>query len=119
MRCVKTPTWTPPLRPAAEEISIVVVLPAPLGPRKAKISPLRTSRSIPPTASSPHVRSNILSVTPSGHAALTPLIQSAMSAAAVTAPLPHTIPPVLLVGATTGATAQIGLQAHITGQPQE
>src|SRR5450759_1306720 len=72
MRCVKTPTWTPPLRPAAEEISIVVVLPAPLGPRKAKISPLRTSRSIPPTASSPHVRSNILSVTPSGHAALTP-----------------------------------------------
>ena len=46
-------------------------------------------------------------------------IASAMTAAAVTAALAHTNRPVRLVGATTGATAQIGLQAHSTGQPQE
>ena len=46
-------------------------------------------------------------------------IASAMTADAVTAALAHTNRPVRLVGATTGATAQIGLQAHSTGQPQE
>ena len=46
-------------------------------------------------------------------------IAPAMTAAAVTAALAHTNRPVRLVGATTGATAQIGLQAHSTGQPQE
>jgi hypothetical protein len=46
-------------------------------------------------------------------------IASAMTAAAVTAALAHTNRPVRLVGATTGATAQISLQAHSTGQPQE
>src|SRR5450759_3461748 len=131
-------------------------------------------------AGAPHVRSNILSVTPSGHAALTPnghaagsdnphlaagppcfhqeiprmtefecildepissawpvasdwletflpdggnrwdhRIASVMTADAVTAALAHTNRPVRLVGATTGATAQISLQAHSTGQPQE
>ena len=38
--------WRNPSR-----ISTVVVLPAPFGPRNAKISPRRTSRSIPRTAS--------------------------------------------------------------------
>src|SRR5665811_2620483 len=46
-------------------------------------------------------------------------IASVMTADAVTAALAHTNRPVRLVGATTGATAQIGLQAHSTGQPQE
>ena len=46
-------------------------------------------------------------------------IASVMTAAAVTAALAHTNRPVRLVGATTGATAQISLQAHSTGQPQE
>src|SRR5664280_140494 len=46
-------------------------------------------------------------------------IASVMTADAVTAALAHSTRPVRLVGATTGATAQIGLQAHSTGQPQE
>src|SRR5664280_996821 len=46
-------------------------------------------------------------------------IAAVMTATAVTAALAHTNRPVRLVGATTGATAQIGLQAHSTGQPQE
>jgi hypothetical protein len=46
-------------------------------------------------------------------------IASVMTADAVTAALAHTNRPVRLVGATTGATAQISLQAHSTGQPQE
>ncbi len=37
--------------PNPSRISIVVVFPAPFGPRKAKISPWRTSRSTPATAS--------------------------------------------------------------------
>src|SRR5664280_1869179 len=46
-------------------------------------------------------------------------IASVMTADAVTAALAHTNRPVRLVGATTGATAQISLQAHSTRQPQE
>ena len=46
-------------------------------------------------------------------------IASVMTADAVTAALAHSTRPVRLVGATTGATAQISLQAHSTGQPQE
>src|SRR5664280_2773727 len=46
-------------------------------------------------------------------------IASAMTADAVTAALAHSTRPVRLVGAATGATAQIGLQAHSTGQPRE
>ena len=42
--------WRKPSR-----ISTVVVLPAPFGPRKAKISPRRTSRSMPATASWPAI----------------------------------------------------------------
>src|SRR5664279_1675979 len=138
--------------------------------------PPRDGRRVRPSPC-PHVRSNIMSVTPSGHAALTPSghaaggdsptwppvplcfhqeilmtecildqpidsawpvasdwletflhdggnrwdhrIASVMTADAVTAALAHTNRPVRLVGATTGATAQIGLQAHSTGQPQE
>src|SRR5664280_2787737 len=138
--------------------------------------PPRDGRRVRPSPC-PHVRSNIMSVTPSGHAALTPSghaaggdsptwppvplcfhqeilmtecildqptdsawpvasdwletflhdgenrwdhrIAAVMTAAAVTAALAHTNRPVRLVGATTGATAQIGLQAHSTGQPQE
>src|SRR5664280_514794 len=125
----------------------------------------------------PHVHSNILSVTPSGHAALTPSghaaggdsptwppvplcfhqeilmtecildepidsawpvasdwletflhdggnrwdhrIASVMTADAVTAALAHSNRPVRLTGTVAGATAQISLQAHSTGQPQE
>src|SRR5579871_1471906 len=37
-------------RRSVVSIWIVVVLPAPLGPRKAKISPARTSKEIPATA---------------------------------------------------------------------
>src|SRR5664280_639134 len=133
--------------------------------------PPRDGRRVRPSPC-PHVRSNIMSVTPSGHAAggdsptwpPVPLcfhqeiprmtkfecildqpissawpvasdwletflhdggnrwdhrIASAMPADAVTAALAHSNRPVRLVGATTGATAQIGLQAHSTGQPQE
>src|SRR5665647_1523016 len=137
--------------------------------------PPRDGRRVRPSPC-PHVRSNILSVTPSGHAALTPSghaaggdrptwppvppcfhqeisrmtefecildqpissawpvasdwletflhdggnrwdhrIAAVMTADAVTAALAHTNRPVRLVGATTGATAQIGLQAHSTG----
>src|SRR5664280_2422640 len=46
-------------------------------------------------------------------------IASVMTADAVTAALAHSTRPVRLVGATAGATAQISLQAHSTGQPQE
>src|SRR5450759_4751092 len=46
-------------------------------------------------------------------------IASVMTADAVTAALAHSTRPVRLVGVTTGATAQISLQAHSTGQPQE
>src|SRR5664280_2253155 len=46
-------------------------------------------------------------------------IASAMTAAAVTAALAHSNRPVRLTGATTGATAQISLQAHSTGQPKQ
>src|ERR1700760_3193880 len=41
----------PSARRKPSRISTGVVLPAPLGPRKAKISPRRTSRSMPRTAS--------------------------------------------------------------------
>ena len=46
-------------------------------------------------------------------------IASAMTADAVTAAFAHSTRPVRLTGAAAGATAQISLQAHSTGQPQE
>src|SRR5665811_1981971 len=46
-------------------------------------------------------------------------IASAMTADAVTAAFAHSTRPVRLTGAVAGATAQISLQAHSTGQPQE
>src|SRR5665811_2377029 len=46
-------------------------------------------------------------------------IASAMTASAVTAAFAHSTRPVRLTGTAAGATAQISLQAHSTGQPQE
>src|SRR5664280_528744 len=46
-------------------------------------------------------------------------IASAMTADAITAAFAHSTRPARLTGTVAGATAQISLQAHSTGQPQE